>query len=76
MPEAAPDPASPMKCSDPMLLANREAPTYSGDNLIQMMFNDLTTHVPESNACSSTPRSSRQQFPSYSSRSTKKEIAG
>ena len=27
MPVAAADPANPMKCSEPMLLANREAPT-------------------------------------------------
>ena len=26
-PEAAPDPTSPMKCSEPMLLANTDAPT-------------------------------------------------
>ena len=28
MPEAAPVPARPMKCPDPMLLANNEAPTF------------------------------------------------
>ncbi len=28
MPDAAPDPASPMKWPEPMLLANREAPTW------------------------------------------------
>ncbi len=27
IPEAAPDPASPMKCPEPMLLAKRDAPT-------------------------------------------------
>ncbi len=28
MPDAAPVPAKPMKCPDPILLANSEAPTY------------------------------------------------
>ena len=28
IPDAAPDPAKPMKCSLPMLLANNDAPTY------------------------------------------------
>lgn len=28
MPAAAPDPAKPMKCSLPMLLANNDAPTF------------------------------------------------
>ena len=28
IPEAAPVPAKPIKCPDPMLLANKEAPTY------------------------------------------------
>ena len=27
IPSAAPDPASPIKCSEPILLANKEAPT-------------------------------------------------
>ena len=27
IPEAAPDPANPIKCPDPMLLAKRDAPT-------------------------------------------------
>lgn len=27
IPEAAPDPAKPIKCPDPILLANSEAPT-------------------------------------------------
>lgn len=27
MPEAAPDPAKPTKCPDPILLANNDAPT-------------------------------------------------
>ena len=29
MPEAAPVPARPMKCPEPMLLANKEAPTFT-----------------------------------------------
>ena len=27
IPEAAPDPANPTKCPDPILLANKDAPT-------------------------------------------------
>ena len=27
IPSAAPDPAKPIKCSDPILLANKDAPT-------------------------------------------------
>ena len=29
MPELAPEQANPMKCIEPILLANREAPTYA-----------------------------------------------
>ena len=29
MPELAPEPANPIKCIEPTLLANREAPTYA-----------------------------------------------
>ena len=29
IPDAAPVPANPMKCPDPILLANRDAPTFN-----------------------------------------------
>ena len=32
IPAAAPDPESPMKCSLPILLANKEKPTYINKN--------------------------------------------
>ena len=31
IPDAAPDPAKPMKCPDPILLAKSDAPTYNID---------------------------------------------
>ena len=34
IPEAAPDPASPMKCPEPILLANRDAPTYQEGKMV------------------------------------------
>ena len=34
IPDAAPVPASPMKCPDPMLLANRDAPTCNNKHIL------------------------------------------
>lgn len=36
MPEAAPEPASPTKCPLPILLANRDAPTYKNRELMNL----------------------------------------
>lgn len=36
IPEAAPVPAKPMKCPDPILLANKEAPTCEMADLLLM----------------------------------------
>ena len=43
MPEAAPDPASPMKCPEPMFEANREAPTWNMQELefLNMILSDM-----------------------------------
>ena len=46
IPEAAPVPAKPMKCPDPMLLANKEAPTYKMHVIVLCFFYILAEKRP------------------------------